>query len=53
MSTTDPKQTNESPKVEEQPRKRYEPPAIEQHAMMEVVTLGTQGPKPKNPGTGC
>jgi hypothetical protein len=35
------------------PRRPYAAPAIEEERTLEVVTLGTQGPKPQNPGMGC
>ncbi len=55
MTTTDPKNQSETPPTSEEPRPRrpYTPPAIEQVRTQEIVTLGTGGPKPKNPAFGC
>ena len=53
MKTEDPDKRVDRPETqaEHSPRRPYAPPAIEQEATLETVTLGT---KPaKNPGHGC
>lgn len=53
MSSGEKQGTESAERDESSRRKPYEPPAIEQHAIIEVTTLGTAGPKPRNPVRGC
>ena len=55
MSSSETKPKNDSTAVPtpSRPRKPYVAPAIESEKVLEVVTLGTAGGPPKNPGHGC